>query len=362
MKDYYKILGVSRDASPEEIKAAYRRLAKKYHPDLNPENKKEAEEKFKEISEAYEVLMDPEKRRMYDMYGHEEVSRSFGEGGFSWDKFTHFKDIEDILRDLVGDWLFGGRREERERGADIRIKVPLTLEEISKGVKKIIKFSRYERCPDCGGKGGKTMVCSRCGGRGKIREISRSFFGYMETSTTCPTCKGSGEEIKSICKTCHGEGRVKKNAKIGIRIPPGVLEGSCMRITGEGNVGRRGGEKGALILVIEEKPHPIFERNGLDIWVVVPVSFATASLGGEIDVPLLNGGKERIKIPPGTRAGTRFVLRGKGIPSEGGVRGDEIVEITIWAPKKLSRKAREMLEKLDELLESPPPYIPPKEL
>ncbi|RKZ21822.1 molecular chaperone DnaJ [bacterium] len=367
-KDYYEILGVSRDASPEEIKAAYRRLAKKYHPDLNPENRKEAEEKFKEISEAYEVLMDPEKRKLYDMYGHEGVSQTFGEGGFTWDKFTHFQDLEDILREFFGDrgtifdWIFGGeKRTEREKGGNIRVRGPLTFEEISEGAKKRIKLSRYERCPECGGKGGETGVCSRCGGRGRIREIRRSFFGYMETVTTCPVCRGSGEEIRRICNACHGEGRIRKNVTVEVRIPPGVGEGNYITLRGEGHAGRRGGPPGDLIVLIEEKPHPVFTRDGDDIKVVVPVSFTTAVLGGEIEVPVLNGRKEKIKIPPGTRPGSRFVLRGRGLPSlRGGVKGDEIVEITIWTPRKLSRKARELLERLEEVLESPPSHIPPE--
>ena len=308
-RDYYEILGVPRNASPEEIKKAYRRLAKKYHPDLNPDNKEEATEKFKEISEAYEVLMDPEKRALYDRYGHEGLSGAFKQGNFTWEDFTHFSDLEDIFGDLFGggslfDFFFGTRRRGERReyrrrpqgepGGNIKVVVPLTLKEIAEGVTKEIKLRKYVVCPHCNGTGGKTETCPTCGGTGQIRRTQRHIFGEFVSVSTCPTCRGSGEIVKEPCKYCHGEGRIKKEKKIKVKIPPGVSKGNYITLRGEGHAGRRGGPPGDIIVLIDEKKDNTFIRDGFNIILNLPISFKTAVLGGDVEIPTLNEEKPSI--------------------------------------------------------------------
>jgi len=368
-RDYYEILGVPRNASPEEIKKAYRRLAKKYHPDLNPDNKEEATEKFKEISEAYEVLMDPEKRALYDRYGHEGLSGAFKQGNFTWEDFTHFSDLEDILGDLFGggslfDFFFGtGRRGERredrrrpqgEPGGNIKVVVPLTLKEIAEGVTKEIKLRKYVVCPHCNGTGGKTEICPTCGGTGQIRRTQRHIFGEFVSVSTCPTCRGSGEIVKEPCKYCHGEGRIKKEKKIKVKIPPGVSKGNYITLRGEGHAGRRGGPPGDIIVLIDEKKDNTFIRDGFNIILNLPISFKTAVLGGDVEIPTLNG-RKIIHIPPGTQSGHRIHLKGEGIKFMNGYgRGDLIVQVNVYTPRRVTRKAKKLLEELDSLLEKPP--------
>ena len=368
-RDYYEILGVPRNASPEEIKKAYRRLAKKYHPDLNPDNKEEATEKFKEISEAYEVLMDPEKRALYDRYGHEGLSGAFKQGNFTWEDFTHFSDLEDIFGDLFGggslfDFFFGtGRRGERreyrrrpqgEPGGNIKVVVPLTLKEIAEGVTKEIKLRKYVVCPHCNGTGGKTETCPTCGGTGQIRRTQRHIFGEFVSVSTCPTCRGSGEIVKEPCKYCHGEGRIKKEKKIKVKIPPGVSKGNYITLRGEGHAGRRGGPPGDIIVLIDEKKDNTFIRDGFNIILNLPISFKTAVLGGNVEIPTLNG-RKTIHIPPGTQSGHRIHLKGEGIKFMNGYgRGDLIVQVNVYTPRRVTRKAKKLLEELDSLLEKPP--------
>lgn len=374
-QDYYEVLGVSRDVSAEEIKNAYRRLARKYHPDMQAEkDKKAAEEKFKELSEAYEVLMDSQKRQMYDQFGHSGVDQQFGPGGFTWQNFTHFSDVEDIFGDLLGnlfgggggfggesiiDRLFGasmgGFREARHaRGSDIRVNVSLALEEIARGVTKKIRLHRYEKCPECDGLGGKDFTtCSTCKGSGQVRQVQRSIFGQFVNITTCPVCYGKGKIVKERCSVCDGSGRGKKIATVSVKIPAGVRDGNYIPLRGQGNAGNNGAPAGDLIVMINEKPDPVFTRDGDNILTRLPLAFSVATLGGKVTVPTLDG-KVRLRIPAGTQSGKVFRLRGKGIPklhSYG--RGEELVEVVVHVPGNLSREARELIEKLGKLIGHP---------
>lgn len=371
-RDYYEILGINRNASEDEIKQAYRRLAKQYHPDMNPQDRAGAEEKFKELSEAYEVLMDRNKRQLYDQYGHEGVSQRFGPGGFQWRDFTHTEDLRDIFGNIfdlgsifeggsIFDAIFGTprtRQQARTAGGDIRVRIKLSLEEIAEGTSKEITLSRYERCPVCNGKGGKDVsTCPVCKGSGEQTRRSQSIFGFQSIiRTTCERCRGAGQIMRDRCPNCGGEGRVREQRTIKVNIPAGVAEGNYIPLRGEGHFGPEG--RGNIFVEIEEKEHPLFNRQGDDIVVQVPISIATAVLGGEISVPTLNG-NQPMKIPPGTQSGTVFRRRGAGIKHLGGGRGDELVEVVIHIPKKLSGEEKELFQRLSKLAtEVPPPRRP----
>ncbi|MGB9852170.1 MAG: molecular chaperone DnaJ [Candidatus Kapaibacteriota bacterium] len=358
-RDYYEILGVPKTASLEEIKSAYRKLAMKYHPDRNPGDK-EAEEKFKEAAEAYEVLSDPEKRERYDRFGHEGLR-----SGYDYHTYTTVDDIFSAFSDIFGgfgssifDDFFGtGTKSSRrrtvkvgERGSDLRIRLPLTLEEIATGTEKTIKIKKYVTCIECGGTGAKKgsgfKTCPNCNGSGEIRQVSRSFFGQFINISTCPTCGGSGKVIADKCKVCNGEGRISGEDTITVRIPPGVEDGNYIPLQGKGNAGRQGGEPGDLIIVIEEKKHELFERHRDDIYYNLTISFPEAVLGAKIEVPTLYG-KETIKIEPGTQPGTKIKLSGKGIPhlNQYG-KGDQIVVVNIFVPNNVSSKEKALLKEL----------------
>lgn len=367
-KDYYEVLGVSRNATLEQIKSAYRRLAKEYHPDRNPENRKEAEEKFKELSEAYEVLADPEKRRMYDAYGHEGVSSQFGPGGFDFRRhFTHEEDLEDIFGDIlrgfgggtggVFDLLFGsqGTRTTRQqaRGRDIIIRMRLSLEEIASGVTKEVSFSRYEVCSECHGAGGTGRIaCGTCAGQGRIRRQTSSIFGQFVQVSTCPDCAGSGERVKNVCRKCNGEGRIRQGRTLKVKIPAGVMPGMPILLRNEGHWSPGG--SGDVVIEVEEKEHPLFVRDDGNVMVEVPISIPVAVLGGRIKVPTLNGFKE-IDIPAGTNSGTVLRLRGQGIKRLQGGSGDLLVKIVIHIPKRLSQKERTLYKQLTEAQSEPVP-------
>jgi len=368
-RDYYEVLGVSRKASKEEIKNAYRRLAKEYHPDRNPDNRAEAEEKFKELSEAYEVLADDEKRRLYDAYGHEGVSRQFGPGGFDFRRdFTHEDDLADIFGDLLRgfgggagpgglfDLLFGDTRVRTrgaERGGDIRIRLRLSLEEVASGTTKEITFSRYEACPDCSGRGGTgTAVCSTCRGTGQVRRRTSSIFGQFIQVATCPECGGKGELVKERCRRCTSTGRIRHQRTLKVRIPAGVSSGVRLPLHGEGHYGPGG--NGDVVIEIEEKEHPLFSRQGDDIVVEVSVPVATAVLGGKVKVPTLSGTKD-VELPAGTQSGTVFRLRGAGVKRLEGGSGDELVRVVVHIPQRLTREERELYRRLSGLSGEPVP-------
>lgn len=361
-RDYYDVLGVSRNATQDEIKAAYRRLAKEYHPDRNPNNRAEAEEKFKQLSEAYEVLADPEKRRIYDMYGHEGVAGQFGPGGFDFRRhFTHREDLEDIFGDILSgfggsgtifDLLFGGpearRTERRSRGRNVIVRMRLSLEEIARGVTKEVSFSRFEVCPECDGAGGtEKIVCPTCRGQGRVRHQRSSIFGQFVQVTTCPDCGGTGEYFRTVCKQCSGEGRVRHTRVLKVQIPAGVSAGTPIVLRNEGHWGPGG--LGDVVIEIEEKEHPLFLRQGDNVVVEVSVSIPTAVLGGGVKVPTLDGMKE-IELPAGTQSGTVFRLRGAGIKRlEGGGKGDELIRVVVHIPKHPSREEKTLYKQLAEM-------------
>jgi len=340
MKDYYEILGVSRDASPEEIKKAFRKLALKYHPDRNPGDK-EAEEKFKEINEAYACLSDPEKRRQYDQFG----TTIFGEGPGFGPFTTTFGDIfEDIFEDFFG--VFTGRRTQRpQRGEDLRYNLTINLKEAAFGTEKIIEIPKTEACADCvgtGSAGRKPATCPTCKGTGQVRYQQ----GFFTISKTCGKCNGRGYVIGDPCKKCNGTGYVSRMKALSVKIPAGVETGSRLRVRGEGERGYNGGPPGDLYVYIAVEEHPFFKRDGNDIRCEVPISFPQAVLGGEIEVPTLDG-TAKLKIPPGTSSGTEFVLKGKGLQKlHGHSRGNQIVRVFIEVPKKLTPRQRELIEEL----------------
>lgn len=359
-RDYYEVLGVSRDTKEDEIKKAYRSLAKKYHPDVN--KAPEAEEKFKEISEAYEVLIDSNKRANYDRFGHAGAESIFGKEGFRWSDFTHFSDIEDILgRDFFGrdifDVFFGGGRRARRtgpvRGSDLRYDLNITLENAAFGLKTAINIPRTVACDLCGGNGAKpgTKIdtCPVCNGTGQESRERRTPFGQFVSVTTCNRCHGEGKIIENPCPRCNGTGSIGRTTKISVRIPIGVESGSHLRISGEGDSGIRGGPPGDLYVVIHVQPHEFFKRQDDDIFCEIPITFSQAALGDEIEVPTLKS-RARIKIPPGTQTGTVFRLRGEGIPHLGGRgKGDQNVLVKVKTPEKLGREQREFFEKLAKI-------------
>lgn len=364
-RDYYDVLGVPRNAGASDIKAAYRRLAKEYHPDRNPENRAEAEEKFKELSEAYEVLVDGEKRRRYDSYGHDGVR--FGSGGFDFGRdFTHSDDLNDIFGDLLRgfggaggggffDLLFGGgaaRPARRARGGDIRIRLPLTLEDIADSVTREVTFSRFEACSECSGRGGTGVdQCSTCAGQGQVRHRANSVFGQFVQVTACPDCRGEGERVKERCRKCGGTGRQRQQRTLKVRVPAGVANGNYLPLHDEGHYGPGG--TGDVIVEIVEKEHPLFLRQGDDVVIELPVSIAAAVLGKKVKVPTLRGEKE-LEIPAGTQSGTLLRLRGSGIGHLDGGTGDLYVRVVVEVPKRVSREEKVLLKRLEEVRSEPP--------
>jgi molecular chaperone DnaJ len=345
-RDYYEILGVSRSASVEEIKSAYRKAALKWHPDRNPESKSEAEVKFRECTEAYSVLSDAQKRQVYDTYGHAGLS---GAGGVDFSG-TIFQDFHDIFGDFFGfEDLFsgGGRRSRRaQRGADLRYDMSLTFEEASTGVTTKIKLPRQEYCSACNGTGAKAgtgvTTCQTCGGRGQLAYQQ----GFFTISRTCPHCQGAGQVVKERCTECRGQGRVEREKTIELRIPAGVDTGTRLRVTGEGEPGPNGGPPGDLYVVLEVKEHTFFERRGADLYCTIPISIAQATLGAELQVPGL-AGEERLKIPEGTQSGAVFRIRGKGLSDpHGGGQGDLYYHVRVLTPTKLTREQRKLIEQL----------------
>ncbi len=357
-RDYYEVLGVEKSADDATIKKAYRKLAMQFHPDKNPDNK-EAEEKFKEASEAYEVLSDKDKRQIYDQYGHSGLESQFGSGGFNWENFTHRGDLNDIFGDSFGsifEHLFGGGfggRSNRSpnRGEDLQIELSLSLKEIANGVEKTIKIGTKESCDKCNGSGsadGNTESCSQCRGTGQVRQTRQSLFGQMQTIAECPSCRGEGKIIKNKCPKCYGEGRMGKVKEINVKVPGGVEEGQMIRLRGQGNVGPRSGQRGDILVLIHEKQDDTFEREGNNIILEYPVSFSQAVLGDEIIVPTLSG-SVKMKIPAGTQSGRLFRLKGQGIQGLNSYsKGDLIVRAIVVTPNKLSKEETELYSRLKE--------------
>jgi molecular chaperone DnaJ len=347
-KDYYEILGVSKDTSKEEIKKAYKRLAKKYHPDLNKEDPKAAE-KFKEINEAHKVLTDDRARANYDRFGTAGAGMGgfdFGGGGFEGFDFG----MGDIF-----DMFFGGGRRRREgpaRGANLQYEMHITLKQAATGTEKHINIPRHEQCSKCDGSGANSasdiVSCDECQGTGVVRRSQRTPFGMFQTSTTCRKCNGTGQYIKKACTQCKGSGIVRKERKIKVKIPAGVETGSRLRMPGEGEAGQKGGPSGDLYILIGVEHHDTFERHGDDIYLEVPVSFVDAAMGTEIEVPTLDG-KAKLKIPSGTQTDTVFKMKGKGIPHLNAYgTGSEEVKVVVQVPKKLSRKQKDLLKEFEK--------------
>ena len=362
-KDYYEVLGVSKSASSADMRKAYHKLAMQYHPDRNPGDK-QAEEKFKEAAEAYEVLSDDDKRARYDRYGHAGVDPNMGGGyGGGGGGMT----MEDILRqfgDIFGDGggggggfgsFFGGQsgggRSRGERGSNLRIKVSLSLEEIALGVAKKIKVRKQIVCDQCNGTGAKdsssVSTCQTCRGAGVVRQVRSTFMGQVQTTHTCPTCNGSGQTVTANCSKCRGDGRVYEEETIELEIPAGVEEGMQLSMRGKGNAGRMGGAPGDLLITIEEKPHEFLQRDGPNLIHDLYLNFADAALGTSVEVPTIEG-KVKIKIPAGTQAGKILRLKDKGLPNVQSrhSRGDQLIHVNVWTPKKLSDEERQLLEKL----------------
>lgn len=354
--DYYEVLGVERGASGEQIKSAYRKLALKYHPDRNPENKHEAEEKFRQATEAYTVLSDAQKRQIYDRYGH----AGLGNRGFEPTDFnaTIFEDFRDIFGDLFGfEDMFGGvgggrRRGVRsrgQRGADLRYDMSLSFEDAAAGVATKVTISRHELCEACRGTGAKPgtgmSTCQTCRGRGQMQYQQ----GFFAISRTCPACGGAGQVIKDACATCRGQGRIERERTLEVGVPAGVDSGTRLRMAGQGEPGVNGGPAGDLYIFLEVKEHPFFERRGADLYCTVPVSFPQAALGTTVKIPTLNGEQE-LHIPDGTQSGQIFRQKGKGLPNPHGGRGDLYVNIRVVTPSKLSREQRRVLEELGQTM------------
>ena len=353
-RDYYEVLDISKNASKEEIKKAYRKKALQFHPDKNPDNK-EAEEKFKEAAEAYEVLSDDQKKARYDQYGHAGMGNGAGGFGGGMTMEDIFSSFGDIFGDAFGFGGFGSsRRRSRtvSKGSNLRVKVKLTLSEIATGVEKKIKVKKYVPCDACHGTGAKDgsghNTCPTCRGTGHVTRISNTFLGQMQTTGICSTCGGDGKVIKEKCPACYGEGIVKSDEVIKINIPPGVGEGMQLSVSGKGNAARRGGVNGDLLVLIEEEKHPDLIRDGNDLLYNLFISITDAALGAHVEIPTLDG-KVKIKIEPGTQPGKILRLRSKGIPDVNGYgKGDLLVSINVWIPKNLSSDEKKTLQKLAE--------------
>ena len=360
-RDYYEVLGVSRSASEDEIKKAYRKLAKKYHPDLNPGNA-EAEQKFKEVNEAYEVLSDSNKKARYDQFGFAGVDPNYGAGaggGGGFGGFTDFDfgDLGDIFGSFFGGGFGGNSRSSRsgpQRGESIRVGVTVSFEGAAFGCEKEVTVDRVDQCPTCKGSGcepGTTPeVCTQCGGSGQVQQRRQTPMGVFATTTTCPKCGGRGKIIHSPCKDCNGTGQQRKRKTIQVNIPAGIDNGQTISLRGQGNAGRNGGPAGDLLITVTVRPHQLFRREGNDVLCEAPITFTQAVLGGEMEIPTIDG-KVKYDIPEGTQTGTTFRLRGKGIPNlNGRGRGDQYVTVYIETPRNLNREQKEALKKFSQSL------------
>ena len=372
-RDYYEVLGVDKNATNDELKKAYRKLAKKYHPDANLNNKEEAEAKFKEVNEAYENLSDPQKRRMYDQFGH-DGPQGFGGGGpfggqggyysYSSSGFDGFDDLGDIFSSIFGGG-FGGRSSSRKargpkKGSDINTHIDITFEQAFSGIEKEIIVTRNEECDVCHGSGAKPgtskVKCKTCGGTGQIRQVQNTILGQMQTTTTCSTCHGTGEIIEEPCEKCKGKGKVRKQPKIKIKIPAGIEDNQTVVLRGEGEPGELGGPKGDLFITVNIKRHSIYTRKGNNVLCDIPITITQATLGAELEIPMVDGSKEIYRIPEGTQTGSKFVIRNKGFKSiSSNASGDFIFTVIVQTPKKLSKEQRELLVELAKTMNEQPP-------
>ena len=357
-RDYYEVLGVSRGASEDEIKKAYKKMARKYHPDLNPGDKT-AEEKFKEVNEAYEVLSDADKKARYDQYGHAGVDPNFGAGGFGggFDGSFDFGDLGDIFGSFFGGGFGGGRRTNPnapQRGESIRMSIAISFEEAAFGCEKAVTVERYETCDTCHGNGcapgTSPEVCPDCHGTGTVQVRRQTPMGVFATSSPCPKCGGKGRIIHQPCKDCRGSGMVRKKKSIQASIPAGIDNGQTISIRGQGNAGKNGGPAGDLLITITVRPHELFRREGTSVLCEAPITFTQAVLGAELEIPTIDG-KVKYTLPEGTQSGTTFRLKGKGIPSiNGRGRGDQYVTVYIETPKNLNKEQKEALKKFAETM------------
>lgn len=361
-RDYYEVLGVPKSASPDEIKKAYRKLAKKYHPDLNPGDKaKEAEERFKEASEAYEILSDAEKKQRYDQFGHAAFDQQSGAGGYGGFG-GGFGGFEDIFDTFFGGGGFGGGQSRRnpnapQKGRDLRYNIDLSFEQACFGCEIELNVTRMEKCDSCGGngaeKGSAPATCGVCGGSGQVKTVQRTPFGSFQSVSPCSTCGGSGKVIKNPCKECHGSGTIRKTRKVKVKIPAGIDNEQIISVSGQADAGKNGGPNGDLLVVTRVKKHKLFVRQGYDILCDFPITFVEAALGAEVQVPTIDG-KVTYNIPEGTQTGTVFRLKGKGVPKlhGNGARGDQYVKIAVEIPKNLSEKQKDILRQFGDTVES----------
>ena len=374
-RDYYEVLGVDKNATDEELKKAYRKLAKKYHPDANPDNKKEAEAKFKEVNEAYETLSDSQKRRMYDQFGP-DGPQGFGGGAggpfggqggyysYTTSGFDDFGDLGDIFSSFFGGG-FGSRgsrgaNQGPVKGADLKASIDISFEDAYLGCEKEILLTRNEICNTCHGNGAKPgtspETCQMCHGTGTIKQVQNTILGQMQTQRPCNNCHGTGKVIKEPCETCKGKGTIRKQAKIKIKIPSGIDDGQIIVLRGEGEPGERGGSNGDLQIVVRIKKHDIYTRKGDKVLCDIPITFTQATLGAELEIPMVDGTKEKYKIPEGTQTGTSFTIRNKGFKSvNGNYQGDFVFTVQVQVPKRLSKEQRDLLVELAKTMNEQPP-------
>ena len=374
-RDYYEVLGVSKTATDDELKKAYRKLAKKYHPDANPDNKQEAEAKFKEVNEAYEVLSNPQKRKMYDQFGTADPQGFGGAGGpfgggnyysyttSGFDGFSDFGDLGDIFSSFFGGGARTGSRQQArgpKKGADLNLNLEITFEEAFLGVEKQISITRPETCDVCHGTGAKpgTSVtkCPICNGTGTVKQVQNTILGQMQTTRTCTNCHGTGEVIKEVCENCKGKGTVRKQPKIKVKIPAGIDDNQTVVLRGEGEPGIKGGPKGDLYITLRIKKHSIYSRKGNNVLCDIPITITQATLGADLKIPMVDGSTEMFTIPEGTQTGTKFTIRERGFKTlNSNTRGNFVFTVVVQTPKKLSKEQRDLLEKLAKSMNEQPP-------
>ncbi len=377
-RDYYEVLGVNKNATDDELKKAYRKLAKKYHPDANLNNKEEAEAKFKEVNEAYENLSDPQKRKMYDQFGHAGPQGFGGAGGpfggqggyysyngSGFDGFGDFGDLGDIFSSIFGGGFGGGRsssakKQGPRKGADLNVRLDISFEQAFSGVEKEIVVTRDEECNLCHGTGAKPgsspIKCPTCHGTGQVTQVQNTILGQMQTTRTCNTCHGTGEVINEPCEHCHGKGTIRKQPKIKVKIPAGIDDNQTVVLRGEGEPGKKGGPKGDLYITVRIKNHSLYTRKGNNVFCEIPITITQATLGAELEIPMVDGTKEKYKIPDGTQTGTKFTIRNRGFKTiNSNAIGDFIFTVVVQTPKRLTKEQRELLVQLAKTMNEQPP-------